>query len=244
MNSLNKFFYIFYKNISLHIEIASTLLTIITSILRCTGFILSKIAKGSRIRELLERYRSSLGVHLHSLLKQVCRDNLKCVALIFMLQLKFIWPVARITPIYRPFTSHPFRNLATSSSISSTKAKTSKTDTTPLKLSNELYAIFKIHNRPYLVTEGDRVILPFKLKQAEVGDILNMTDVTTLGSRNYKLVGHPINTSLYTLKATVVGKTKRAFQTREVTKRRNRRVRHAKSKGDLTILRISELSMN
>nr|CAI6807431.1 ADM_HP1_G0029150.mRNA.1.CDS.1 [Saccharomyces cerevisiae] len=57
-------------------------------------------------------------------------------------------------------------------------------------------------------------------------------------------VGHPINTSLYTLKATVVGKTKRAFQTREVTKRRNRRVRHAKSKGDLTILRISELSMN
>ncbi|CAI7349959.1 CRE_collapsed_G0028610.mRNA.1.CDS.1 [Saccharomyces cerevisiae] len=146
LNSLNKFFYIFYKNISLHIEIASTLLTIIT--------------------------------------------------------------MARITPIYRPFTSHPFRNLATSSSISSTKAKTSKTDTTPLKLSNELYAIFKIHNRPYLVTEGDRVILPFKLKQAEVGDILNMTDVTTLGSRNYKLVGHPINTSLYTLKQPLLGKLK------------------------------------
>lgn len=161
-----------------------------------------------------------------------------------MLQFKFIRPVAKVAPIFRPFSGYLFRNLATSSSISSTKIKAPKVDTTPLKLSNELYATFKIHNRPYLVTEGDRVILPFKMKQAEVGDILNMTDVITLGSRNYKLVGHPIDTSLYTLKATVVGKTKRAFQTREVTKRRNRRVRHANSKGDLTILRISELSIN
>lgn len=117
-------------------------------------------------------------------------------------------------------------------------------DLSPLKLSNELYAILRIHNRPYLVTLGDRVILPFKLKQAEVGDILNLNDVTTIGSRNYKVVDYPIENSLYTLKATVLEKTKRAFQVREVTKRRNRRVRHAKSKGDLTILRISELRLN
>lgn len=117
-------------------------------------------------------------------------------------------------------------------------------DLNPLKLSNELYAILRIHNRPYLVTLGDRVILPFKLKQAEVGDILNLNDVTTIGSRNYKVVDYPIESSLYTLKATVLEKTKRAFQVREVTKRRNRKVRHAKSKGDLTILRISELRLN
>ncbi|CAI4034328.1 hypothetical protein SMKI_10G1150 [Saccharomyces mikatae IFO 1815] len=161
-----------------------------------------------------------------------------------MLKLKYIWPVARIVPTCRPYICNPFRTLATTSNMGNTETKANKLDTTPLKLSNELYAVFKIHNRPYLVTEGDRVILPFKLKQAEVGDILNMTDVTTLGSRNYKLVGYPINSSLYTLKATVVGKTKRAFQTREVTKRRNRRIRHANSKGDLTILRISELSVS
>lgn len=119
-----------------------------------------------------------------------------------------------------------------------------KIDTTPLKLSNELYAILRVHNRPYLVTIGDRVILPFKLKQAEVGDVLNFNDVTTIGSRNYKLVDDPIDPSLFTLKATVLEKTKRAFQIREVTKRRNRKVRHAKSKGDLTILRISELKIN
>lgn len=117
-------------------------------------------------------------------------------------------------------------------------------DITPLKYSNELYAIFRIHNRPYLVTLGDKVILPFKLKQANVGDILNLNDVTTIGSRNYQLVDDPVDTKLFTLKATVLEKTKRAFQIREVTKRRNRRVRHAINKADLTVLRISELKVN
>lgn len=117
------------------------------------------------------------------------------------------------------------------------------TDLTPLKLSNELYAEFRVHGRPYVVTEGDKVILPYKVNNAEVGDILNLTDVRSIGSRNYKLVDEPIDPSLYTLKATVLEKTKRKFEIREVTKRRNRRVRHAKSKGDLTMIRISELSV-
>lgn len=117
-------------------------------------------------------------------------------------------------------------------------------DLSPLKLADEIYAIFRVHNRPYLVTEGDKVTLPFKVKQAEVGDVLSFNDVTTIGSRNYKLMDYPIDPSLYTLKATIIEKTKRAFQVREVTKRRNRKVRHATSKGDLTILRISELKVN
>lgn len=122
--------------------------------------------------------------------------------------------------------------------------KTSSTmDVTPLKLSNELYAEFRIHGRPYVVTEGDKVILPYKVNNAEVGDILNLTDVRAIGSRNYKLVDEPVDPSLYTLKATVLEKTKRKFEIREVTKRRNRKVRHAKSKGDLTMIRISELTV-
>lgn len=119
-----------------------------------------------------------------------------------------------------------------------------KLDLTPLKLSNELYAVFRIHNRPYLVTKGDKVILPFKLKQADVGDVLRLTDVTTIGSRNYKVVDYPLDESLYTIKATILEKTKRPMRIREVTKRRNRKVRHAKNKGDLTVLRISELKLN
>lgn len=141
-------------------------------------------------------------------------------------------------------TKNTIRGLSSSVSKEAVDSKKESVDISPLKLTNELYAIFRIHNRPYLVTKGDKVILPFKVKQADVGDVLNLTDVITIGSRNYKLVDHPIDTSLYTLKATVLEKTKRAFEVREVTKRRNRKVRHAKSKGDLTILRIAELKLN
>ena len=143
-------------------------------------------------------------------------------------------------------TFSPMSNGSTNkaSSEATTTGKTMGTmDMTPLKLSNELYAEFRIHGRPYVVTEGDKVILPYKVNNAEVGDILNLTDVRAIGSRNYKLVDEPIHPSLYTLKATVLEKTKRKFEVREVTKRRNRRVRHAKSKGDLTVIRISELSV-
>lgn len=62
-------------------------------------------------------------------------------------------------------------------------------DLAPLKFdsngSQDLYAICKIHNMPYLVTEGDRVILPYKIRNHEVGDVLKLSNVTTIGSRNF-----------------------------------------------------------
>lgn len=148
--------------------------------------------------------------------------------------------VAQSTPLAR--LSAPAAFLLPKRSITS-EATPKVVDTTPLKLATELYAEFRVHGRPYVVTEGDRVILPYKVKNAEVGDTLNLTDVRAIGSRNYKLVDEPISPELYTLKATVIEKTKRKFEVREVTKRRSRRVRHAKSKGDLTMIRISELSV-
>ncbi|QLG74778.1 hypothetical protein HG535_0H01040 [Zygotorulaspora mrakii] len=168
-----------------------------------------------------------------------------------MLPIRFYFPM-----IKRPLAFPAFKSLAkerlrvrtfcsTSTFLQNAAASEGKKlDTTPLKLSNELYAILRVHNRPYLLTLGDKLVLPFKLKQAEVGDVLDFNDVTTVGSRNYKLVDDPIDPSLFSLKAVVLEKTKRAFQVREVTKRRNRKVRHAKSKGDLTVLRISELKLN
>lgn len=124
------------------------------------------------------------------------------------------------------------------------ETKRRATELSPLRLSQDLYAIFKIHNRPYLVTKGDKVILPFKLKQGNVGDILTLTDVIKIGSRNFTFVGNPIDPSLYTIKAVITEKTKRKFQVKEVTKRRNRRTRHAVNKADMTILRVSELKVN
>lgn len=122
-------------------------------------------------------------------------------------------------------------------------AATQVSDLLPLKFEQDIYATIKIHNRSYLVTEGDTVILPFRLKEAEVGDVLDIYNVTTLGSRNYTVVGEPIDKSLYSIKATVIEKTKNPLYIKEVTKRRNRHVRHIPVQHDKTILRISELKI-
>lgn len=50
---------------------------------------------------------------------------------------------------------------------------------------NDLYAICRIYNIPFLVTKGDKIILPYKIKNHEVGDVLKLGNVTTIGSRNF-----------------------------------------------------------
>ncbi|CCH46438.1 39S ribosomal protein L21, mitochondrial [Wickerhamomyces ciferrii] len=113
----------------------------------------------------------------------------------------------------------------------------------PLKLSNELYAIVKVHSNPFLVTKGDIMTLPYHLKTAEVGDILNFTDVSCVGSRNFTLNDDPIDTNLISVKGVVIEKTKMPMRITEVTKRRNRRVRHAISKPHKTLVRVTEIEL-
>ncbi|TID21214.1 hypothetical protein CANINC_003494 [Pichia inconspicua] len=126
----------------------------------------------------------------------------------------------------------------------STAAKAT-TDLTPLKFEQNLYATIKVHNQPYLVTKGDLVNLPFKMRAAQVGDIINFTKIDTVGSRNYTLhADDGIDTSKVTVKGVVVEKTKKPMIVKEVTKRRDRHVKHVFSKHDLTIVRISELKIN
>lgn len=38
------------------------------------------------------------------------------------------------------------------------------TDITLLKMETDIYTVFIIHNWPYLVTDGDKIILSFKIK--------------------------------------------------------------------------------
>lgn len=117
-------------------------------------------------------------------------------------------------------------------------------DLTPLKLEGDLYAVVNVHNNPFLITKGDKMVLPYNLKTAEVGDVLNFHDVTTIGSRNYTFVGEPIDTQLFSIKATVLEKTRLPMRVTEVTKRRQRKVKHQISKPQRTILRVTELKLN
>lgn len=72
----------------------------------------------------------------------------------------------------------------------------------PLRLSDDLraglarlsvqppfYATIHLHGKPYLVTAGDTVRLPFIMHGVRPGDILRLTRLTTLGSRDFTMRG-------------------------------------------------------
>lgn len=111
--------------------------------------------------------------------------------------------------------------------------------------SNNLYAILRLHNIPYLVTKGDKIILPTKMKGVQVGDQLDVNKVTTLGTTNFTYNDESgISPDLYTLKASVVEITREPYYEVYRTKRRNRRIKTFPVENFQTVLRINELSLN
>ncbi|OTA54350.1 hypothetical protein K449DRAFT_389385 [Hypoxylon sp. EC38] len=106
------------------------------------------------------------------------------------------------------------------------------------------YITVHIHGRPYLVTEGDRVRLPFLMHDVVPGDVLRLDRASTVGSRDYTLLGQPfIDSGLFECRATVLGVESEPLRVKIKTKRRNRKNRHVASKHRYTILRISELKL-
>jgi large subunit ribosomal protein L21 len=106
------------------------------------------------------------------------------------------------------------------------------------------YITAHIHGRPYLVTEGDQIRLPFKMPGVLPGDVLRLDRASVLGSRDYTLKGSPwIESSLFECRATVLGTESEPMRVKIKTKRRNRRSQRVTSKHKYTILRISELKL-
>lgn len=69
------------------------------------------------------------------------------------------------------------------------------------------YATIHIHARPYLVTVGDSVRLPFLMHGVMPGDVLRLDRLTSIGSRDWTIVGgHPARKLGFTPQA-VVGAT-------------------------------------
>lgn len=107
------------------------------------------------------------------------------------------------------------------------------------------YLTVHVHGRPYLVTEGDRVRLPFLMHGVVPGDVLRLDRASALGSRDYTLLGSPtyVDPSLFECRATVLGVESEPLRVKVKTKRRNRRSRRVCSKHRYTVLRISELKL-
>jgi large subunit ribosomal protein L21 len=99
-----------------------------------------------------------------------------------------------------------------------------------------------IHARPYLLTTGDTVRLPFHMPGVAPGDVLRLTRASAIGSRDYTLKGAPyVDERIFECRATVMGTEGEPVRVKTKTKRRNRRVRTVRSKHKFTVLRLTEL---
>lgn len=122
-------------------------------------------------------------------------------------------------------------------------------DLTPLKMdsngSSELYAICKIHNMPYMVSKGDRLILPYKMKNLKVGDVLKLNNVTSIGSRNFTFNDeNGIPEQAFELTATLAEITREPKYQVYKKKQRCRRLKTVDVEPYQTHLVISELKVN
>jgi large subunit ribosomal protein L21 len=106
------------------------------------------------------------------------------------------------------------------------------------------YITAHIHARPYLITQGDLVRLPFKMPHVGPGDVLRLNRASVIGSRDYTLKGTPyLDERIFECRATVLGTEGEPVRVKEKTKQRNRRVKTVRSKHKFTVLRISELKV-
>ncbi|KAK6584776.1 hypothetical protein PZA11_003000 [Diplocarpon coronariae] len=106
------------------------------------------------------------------------------------------------------------------------------------------YISIHIHGKPYLVTVGDLVRLPFRMPGVVPGDVLRLNRASSLGSRDYTLKGMPyVDERIFECRARVMGTEAEPMRIKEKTKRRNRKIKTVKSKLKFTILRISELKL-
>ncbi|PQE12829.1 Aconitate hydratase protein [Rutstroemia sp. NJR-2017a BBW] len=101
-----------------------------------------------------------------------------------------------------------------------------------------------IYDRPYLVTAGDIVRLPFLMPGVSPGDVLRLNRASSLGSRDYTLKGTPyLDERIFECRARVMGTEAEPMRIKEKKKRRIRRTKTVRSKHKYTILRISELKV-
>lgn len=104
------------------------------------------------------------------------------------------------------------------------------------------YIVAELHARPYLLTEGDHVRLPFLMPKVKTGDILRFNRASALGSRDLTLKGSPqIDERLFECRVRVTGVESEPLRIKEKTKRRQRHVKQARSKHRYTIMRVMEV---
>ncbi|KAJ5854384.1 hypothetical protein N7534_006927 [Penicillium rubens] len=104
------------------------------------------------------------------------------------------------------------------------------------------YVVAQLHARPYLLTEGDHIRLPFLMPKVKAGDILRFNRASALGSRDFTMKGSPtIDERIYECRVRVTGVDSEPLRIKEKTKRRQRHVKQAKSKHRYTLMRVMDV---
>ncbi|EON97780.1 putative aconitate hydratase protein [Phaeoacremonium minimum UCRPA7] len=107
------------------------------------------------------------------------------------------------------------------------------------------YITIHIHGRPYLVTPGDSIRLPYKMPGVLPGDVLRLNRASILGSRDFTLKGAPyVDERLFECRAVVLGVESEPMRIKIKKKQRNRRKKTVRSKHKYTVLRVSELKIS
>lgn len=104
------------------------------------------------------------------------------------------------------------------------------------------YVVAELHARPFLLTEGDHLRLPFLMPNVKPGDVLRFNRASAVGSRDFTLKGSPhVDERLFECRVRVTGTESEPLRIKEKTKRRQRHTKTAKSKHRYTIMRVMEV---
>ncbi|KAF9892863.1 hypothetical protein FE257_000452 [Aspergillus nanangensis] len=157
--------------------------------------------------------------------------------------------------------SHLFSKTPTSSSSSLdlpiTKQPVAPTFSSPLKVTQALidklpylasqkphYISAHLHDRPYMLTAGDQLRLPFLMPKVKSGDVLRLNRASVLGSRDFTLKGVPyVDERLFECRVRVMGFESEPLRVKEKTKRRQRHVRKVRSKHRYTVLKVMDVKV-
>lgn len=167
-------------------------------------------------------------------------------------------PETPLTAIPRAQSSQPQQQqqqLTPTNEIPPNKRPIEPTFTTPLKLTKTLlstlpnlatqkphYVIAHLHAKPYLLTAGDHLRLPFLMPNVEPGDVLRFNRASAVGSRDFTLKGAPyVDERMFECRVRVLGVDAEPMRIKEKTKRRQRHVRQVRSKHKHTLLRVMEV---
>ncbi|KAF9085892.1 hypothetical protein BGX29_003081 [Mortierella sp. GBA35] len=127
-----------------------------------------------------------------------------------------------------------------------TSTQTPASSESPISLlRNQLryYAVAEIKNRPYLITKNDIIVLD-RLKDVQLGDVIELNQIKELGSKDYAIKGAPyVAPEYYSIKATVIEQPKGKIVETFKKKRRKHFQRRYHIKPLHTLLRVSELEV-